>query len=229
MIWPAFLLGFAGSLHCIGMCGIIALSACSNQNNSAFTSITLYHIGKIITYILLGLLFGLFGEVSQMVSIQKWMSIISGILIIFIALKNSHVDQFLLQLFPRLSFTNKIQNKINFALELPSFIRPFAIGLINGLLPCGLVYIALAGALSSQSYLGGASFMLFFGIGTAPALIAIAMLGNTKIIKNQTLNHWSIKIILVLFGLYLIYRGVVVYLPSSLDFISALSNPVMCH
>ena len=106
---------------------------------------------------------------------------------------------------------------------------PFILGMVNGLLPCGLVYLALAGALTTGNIYSGGLFMFFFGLGTIPMLFGL-VLGNQMISgsKRKTLTK-VIPYVSLAFGVFLCYRGIVVDMPMELDFFEAMKNPVMCH
>lgn len=191
------------------MCGPIAVALPLN-NESWFTRITgglLYNSGRTITYAFLGAVFGLVGMGISLGGLQQWASILLGIAMI------------LAVLIPRLGTVSKpiyrLSDFIASILKKPfsSLFRTrtyrslFVIGLLNGFLPCGLVYIALAGALVMSHAFEGALYMALFGLGTAPLLLVISLAGN---ILSQNLRSRLSKIIpvfIVLLGLIFIVRG----------------------
>ena len=174
------LLGLLGSLHCAGMCGPVAVALPLN-NQSWFSRISgglLYNGGRIITYAALGAAFGLAGMGLALGGVQQWISItIGAVMILFV-------------LIPRLGAAGKkisvLTESISGLLKQPfvklfrirTYSSLFTIGLLNGFLPCGLVYIALAGALLMSRVYEGAFYMVFFGLGTIPMMLAIAVAGN---------------------------------------------------
>lgn len=209
------MLGLVGSLHCAGMCGPIALALPLN-NQSWFARISgglLYNLGRTLTYGLLGLIFGFAGMGLALGGAQQWVSIILGALMI------------LAVLIPRIGGAGKkvagMADKLTGAIKKP-FIRLFKlktyrslffIGLLNGFLPCGLVYIALAGALVMSKYYEGALYMVFFGLGTIPMLLAISVAGN---VISQKLRHKltkAIPFIIILLGILFILRGLNLGIP----------------
>lgn len=179
MLLPALGLGFAGSLHCAGMCGPIALAIPVGKGGSLHKALAygIYHFGRISGYAILGFLFGTLGYGFSMSGFQQGLSIAAGVgMLIFIWMpKFSH------RLLPNGALSG-YQSRITRAMasRLKSHRAPALLGLgfFNGLLPCGLVYLALAGALASYDPLQGAAFMALFGLGTAPTLLLVAYTGS---------------------------------------------------
>lgn len=174
---PAITLGLAGSLHCVGMCGPIAL-AVPVGNGSTFHqygNYALYHFGRISAYAMLGFLFGVLGYGLNLAGIQQGLSLGVGLLMVaFIWMPKlfSGKGGGLVRLQSRVTGLMAKRLKSNRAAAL------LGLGFFNGLLPCGFVYLALAGALISYEPLQGALFMILFGIGTTPALLAVAFSGQ---------------------------------------------------
>src|SRR5690606_37262289 len=123
----------------------------------------------ILVYALLGAVIGLAGESISLLGFQRGLSIVSGILLITIAFfhfSKSRYPAFI-------AFQNKISTPITRVLAR-YFAKPygsFVAGALNGLIPCGIVYMALATALSSNSISEASQFMFFFGLGTTPLLL----------------------------------------------------------
>ncbi|MGB6036572.1 MAG: sulfite exporter TauE/SafE family protein [Cryomorphaceae bacterium] len=174
---PALGLGFAGSLHCVGMCGPIAMAipVGNGSSTSQFGNYFLYHFGRISSYALLGFLFGTMGYGLNLAGIQQGLSLAVGLFMVaFIWLP---------KLFNGMGGgVTRLQSKVTgFMAKRLKTNRPGALlglGFFNGLLPCGFVYLALAGALVSYDPVEGAAFMALFGLGTAPALLAVAFSGR---------------------------------------------------
>ncbi len=179
-LFGAITLGFLGSFHCVGMCGPIAL-ALPVGNAAGLKRVLLifiYNAGRVLTYGFFGALFGLIGQTAAFAGFQQLFSITMGCLILIVLLLPN-----------QLTFTNKmgtavfsffqnLRNKLS-SLFSQNGARPlFLIGLLNGLLPCGLVYLGAAGAAATGSILNGALFMSFFGLGTIPAMIALPVFGR---------------------------------------------------
>ena len=211
----ALLLGFVGSLHCAGMCGPIAVALPLN-NRSWFARISgglLYNAGRTITYGILGAIFGLAGLGLALGGLQQWVSIIIGAVMI------------LAVVIPRLgaagkkitslgdSITSHLKKPFVKLFHVKTYGSLFIIGLLNGFLPCGLVYIALAGALVMSHVHEGALYMIFFGIGTIPMLLAISIAGN--ILSQRVRQRFSaaIPVFIILLGILFILRGLNLGIP----------------
>ncbi len=211
----ALMIGLVGSMHCMGMCGPIAIAIPLHKDNwlLKISGGLLYNSGRIITYGILGALFGLLGRGIQLAGLQQWASIGLGIIMI------------LSVVFPVL-FREKIQvDKIftGYASRLiGSFRKLFMktslgslllIGLLNGLLPCGLVYMAIAGAINTNDVVMGIAFMMVFGIGTTPALLLVSLVGNIISISFRNKVRRIIPIFIVILGILFILRGMNLGIP----------------
>ncbi len=232
MIYVAFTLGLFGSLHCIGMCGPLAI-AFSNQDgntqSSNIKSALFYNLGRTATYTLFGLVFGILGRFLFVAELQKIVSIILGILLIVSFLFNIDLDRTINQNDAIKKYYFSIRKFIAEMMNKSQNYHPFQLGMANGLLPCGLVYLALAGALATGDIIGGAGFMTIFGLGTLPMLFALTI-GMSLFSPNFRSRFRKIlPYVTLFFGVFLVYRGVVVDMPMELDFWEALRNPVMCH
>lgn len=232
MYWIAFTLGFFGSLHCIGMCGPLALAIHTSKGSkgiNAFLESFQYNTGRLIGYVTLGLVTGIFGSVASFGGAQRWMSITLGVILILLFIFSINPDQLIGKLPAFGKFYTFISQKLHSMIIKSRNVPSILLGLVNGFLPCGMVYIALVGALSLSNLWGSIGFMLFFGLGTFPAMIGIT-LGHHVFSQKLRLSLRKIyPIISLLMGAYLIYRGAMSKLPMELDFFEALKHPVMCH
>lgn len=232
MIIVAFTLGILGSLHCIGMCGPLAIAFSDQKSSNAaqrFWEGVSYNLGRTATYSILGLVFGAVGSFLWVADLQKVLSIGLGVFLVIAFLlaydwegKLNSSSLFNAQLLKLRAFISKLFAR---SAKVPSFI----LGLANGVLPCGLVYLALAGALASGTLMTGMLFMAFFGLGTLPAMLALVM--GVQLVKPSWRRNFRrvLPLVSLCFGLFLIYRGIVVDFPRELNFWEALKNPVMCH
>lgn len=170
-------MGGIGSMHCIGMCGPLALSipVVTNNNVSRFTSTFLYNSGRVITYAFLGAILGIAGTAFSFFGYQQWLSIIIGALIIFFLIfpKNKFARKNILT-----NWFEKIRSVLSNLFFRKNYRSVFFIGLLNGLLPCGLVYMAIAGAVTTGSVLKSSLFMAAFGLGTFPIMWSISFFGG---------------------------------------------------
>ncbi len=215
MLWAAISLGLLGSLHCVGMCGPIALSlpVQGKSQSSRFVSILIYNAGRIITYSALGALFGLVGQGFAIFGLQQILSIVLGVIILLSVLLPG-------DLFAQFSFTSKFYqlfSKIKVSLgnmfQNRSTKALFYIGLLNGLLPCGLIYMAITGALASGSVINGALFMALFGLGTVPAMFSVAWFSNLISVKFRLGITKAMPYVVSVMAVLLILRGMNLGIP----------------
>ena len=179
LLITAFGLGILGSAHCLGMCGPLALAipAPKNTLGQRLRSALLLNGGRVITYALIGALFGLFGRGLQLAGLQQGVSIAMGAVILLSLLMPS-ILKFRWLTKGAGTFVMRMQGVMARQLKRTSSGGLFITGTLNGLLPCGMVYLALAGALAQDGWWQGALFMLFFGLGTWPALIGLRVSGG---------------------------------------------------
>ncbi|TFH34629.1 MAG: sulfite exporter TauE/SafE family protein, partial [Bacteroidia bacterium] len=164
IVISAIVLGVMGSFHCAGMCGPIALSLPLRGNNfmeKAFGGL-LYNSGRTLMYGTMGALFGALGQGFRIAGFQKGISLVMGIIMI--------LSVFLPALFRRMNMviseplSGGVRRSIQKLFEARSYRGLFLIGLLNALLPCGLVYMAIAGAIGTGSIINGTIFMILFGL-----------------------------------------------------------------
>lgn len=232
MLYIAFTLGFFGSLHCLGMCGPLALAFSNRPGQSKrqnFFSGLAYNFGRITTYGFIGILFGLIGSFIFFADFQKYLSIGMGVLLVLSFLFSINIDH-KIQRMP--FFAEKYQQVhalLSGMMKKSQDVGSFLLGMANGLLPCGLVYLALAGSLATGNIYSGFSFMVFFGLGTIPMLLTLTT--GSQLVSGSWRSQYKkiIPWVSLAFGVFLIYRGVAVEIPTELNFWEALKNPIMCH
>ena len=162
MIWTAFLLGFLGSFHCVGMCGPIALAVSSNDRNRFLLNKLAYNAGRTFTYSVLGGIVGLLGFSLAMAGFQQWLSVLLGGLIMLMAFFYRKSEKWLGKM-GMFGAINRLKTSLAVYLRRRGLSAFFVTGLLNGLLPCGMVYVALAASLALQSPLQGAAYMMVLG------------------------------------------------------------------
>jgi len=232
IFFAALSLGVLGSFHCIGMCGPLAFSLPLNNNSdfAKFTGSLLYNFGRIVTYSTLGLFFGLAGKSFSIFGFQQWLSITAGIVILFFLL------------IPKKQITNttinNITSKYNYQIRSAlgqlflkkNYQSLFAIGLLNGLLPCGLIYMAVAGAIASADPFRSAFFMAAFGLGTLPVMWSVTFFGNYIGIGFRQKIRKAYPIMMALMACLLIVRGLGLGIPYVSPAINNHPNEVqMCY
>jgi sulfite exporter TauE/SafE len=233
MLYTAFIFGLISSFHCVGMCGPIAMMLPVDRTNEAkkVTQIITYHLGKLTSYGLLGLIFGLLGKSFYLAGLQQQLSIILGILMIVVAVVPEKVFAKYNFSKPVYSSIIKIKSSLGQHFKNKSYKSLFTIGLLNGFLPCGMVYVAIFGAIAMQSVSLGILYMILFGIGTIPLLTAVVYLSNILSLSfRQTIQN-MIPLVAVVIGMLFIIRGLglnIPYLsPSNLSlFVQPEAN---CH
>lgn len=208
-------LGFLGSFHCIGMCGPIALALPIGRWSAVnkLLGILLYNFGRVFTYALIGLLFGLLGRGFSITGLQQSISVILGISIIALVLMPARVSGRLDALTQQIPYIPAVKKNIALLFKQRTFVSLATIGMLNGLLPCGFVYMAVAGAIASSSAPGGAMFMALFGLGTIPAMLLVAL--SSQILGAGVRNgiKKAVPVLMVVIGALLIVRGMNLGLP----------------
>ena len=208
MLTP-LLLGLAGSLHCIGMCGplMLAIPLPASARRTILLQMLVYHSGRILTYSALGVLFGLLGKGVAIAGLQQVLSLAAGFFIVAMAFVAWRFEQLVTALPGFGSFTRAIQQRMGQLLRSHPGGATFSLGLLNGLLPCGMVYAALAGAISTTNSVEGGVFLALFGLGTLPLLLATTVMGRSFSQSIRTKMKVLQPILLTLAGLLLIQRG----------------------
>jgi sulfite exporter TauE/SafE len=214
LIIPALLMGLAGSLHCVGMCGPIAM-AMPLQGREPWRKISgglMYNAGRITTYAAFGLLAGWLGAGLRWFGWQQRVSLILGItiLVFMIAPAIARTDMLQRGMQSRMVRIRQVLAKVLFR-GTPSAM--FATGLLNGLLPCGLTYMALAGSAVSGSPLQGAGFMALFGMGTAPVMLATVWMGSILHHQVRYKLRKMYPALLIIMSILLIIRGLDLGIP----------------
>lgn len=180
MLYAAFLLGLAGSFHCVAMCGplMLALPMSNSARWQALGQTAVYQLGRITTYGMLGVMFGLLGKGIAIAGMQQALSVIAGGMLVIAALFTARWEQAALAVPGMQTFTRWVQHHIGRLLHHHPRGAYLGIGMLNGLIPCGLVYAAIAGALGTSSGWEGGAFMLLFGLGTLPLLFMLMFSGQ---------------------------------------------------
>jgi len=216
LLYSAFLVGALGSFHCIGMCGPIALTlpVKSPEFWKLLKGRLLYNLGRVITYSFLGVIVGLLGRGLVLTGSQQWLSILVGVLILLLWFMPRKWSQGLDALKPIRQFTSWIKQNFTFLFKKGNSFSLLLIGVLNGFLPCGLVYLAMAGALATASIQEGALYMAFFGIGTIPMMLVLSMVGKFIKPNFRTWIHTKLlPVFTVTLALLFILRGLNLGIP----------------
>lgn len=198
----------------MAMCGPLALAVPGGKGKSAWLkSRLLYQVGRILTYGLLGALVGMLAQGIMMAGWQKGLSIGGGVLLLVLAVAPSQAERMIGMAGPLGRPVVRVKNAMAQVLRKRSALTGFSLGLLNGLLPCGLVYLGLAGALVTGSAADGALYMAAFGAGTLPAMLLVVFAGGwLKSIGGFQLRKLAPAAAFVM-GLALIARGLELGIP----------------
>jgi sulfite exporter TauE/SafE len=231
MIWSAFIVGLFGSLHCVGMCGPIALALPFRSTNQWQTigNILLYNSGRVLTYATLGIAIGFLGQTIAMAGMQIYVSIALGALLIIAAIFSINLESKFLKIGPVYRLNNWVKKRMAILLQQNKLQTLFGLGMLNGLLPCGLVYLAIVGAVGVGSALHGAAYMALFGAGTVPLLLLTAVFGQFIPLQWRGKIKKLMPVFLVLFALLFLYRGLQFEMPDTVRFWEVENSTPNCH
>ena len=219
----AFLTGLISSLHCVGMCGplVAALPVGRLPPGQRWRAVGMYHAGRVATYSLLGTLAGTMSLGLHLLGWQRPLAIGCGVILLIRFVWRKGVPARM-----RWDWLNiLVSTHFRQQLHQPSWVGVAGLGVLNGLLPCGFTYLALAGTLATNTPLSGATYMLLFGAGTLPALLSVnlvagwlTLVGRHRL--NQVLSFASVGVAVLLIG-----RGLADY-PSVVNTIDLIP---LCH
>lgn len=233
MLYTALLFGLISSLHCIGMCGPIAMMLPVSRNNPAkkVIQIMLYHAGRITSYATLGFLFGVLGKGLYLAGMQQRISIVVGVLMIAIAIIPEKIFAKYNFSRPIYKVISKVKSNLGNQFKRKSPDALFTIGLLNGLLPCGIVYAALFGAIAMQNIGLGVVYMMLYGLGTIPLMSAVVYVANFLSFPFRNKLQKAVPIVTVIIGILFVLRGMgldIAYVsPGNVHlFVQATAN---CH
>jgi hypothetical protein len=233
-VFEGFIIGLFGSLHCLGMCGplVLALPLSHTKNLQRVTGGLLYNLGRAVTYGLLGIIFGILGRGLKLTGLQQWVSISFGIILILTVILPGIMN--LSPVVEKITrgLTTPLKNRMSALLRQQRVYPLFVFGLLNGLLPCGLVYAAIMGAIVSGSVVAGSIYMFLFGLGTLPLMFLLIYFSN--LIKNKYLSRIRkvIPVLIALLGILFILRGMnlgIKYISPKLNSSSHGMEQKSCH
>lgn len=204
-LWSAFLIGLVGSLHCAGMCGPLALAlpAAGRTPLSMLASRAAYNLGRVTTYGCLGVFFGLVGRTFVLVGFQRWASLGAGAAILASLAASSRYSLSL----PTARAVAWLKSGLAALLRRRTLAALFLLGLLNGLLPCGLVYVAGATAVAAGGLAAAVGYMLVFGLGTVPLMFGIGLLGQNLQTAMRLRFQRLIPVCVLVISALLILRG----------------------
>jgi hypothetical protein len=215
------------------MCGPIALMLPVDRSNQAkkVTQIISYHLGRLTAYGTIGLLFGILGKGFYLAGMQQNLSLFIGVAMIMVLLiPEKIVAQYNLSK-PVFKLISKVKSALGSQFKKKSYKSLFTIGLLNGFLPCGMVYVALFGAVAMQSALFGTYYMLLFGLGTVPMMSSVVYLNSLMTISFRNRIQKIIPYVGVVIGILFILRGLGIGIPyiSPSNISLFVQNKPNCH
>jgi uncharacterized protein len=210
----ALLTGLIGSLHCLGMCGpiVLMLPVGSTSKSRFLLSRLTYNFGRVITYAILGAFCGMLGHLVVLAGYQQGLSVVIGVIILLAFIIPRRLIRKISPSFMG-SITDKLSGLWGKLLNSPDAFSLFIIGLLNGLLPCGLVYVALAAASTTGNAINGSLYMIVFGLGTIPLMLIFSLFGG--LLPNK-IRLWAPKLIpiaAIALAILLILRGLSLGIP----------------
>jgi sulfite exporter TauE/SafE len=227
MLATALILGLTGSLHCAGMCSPLAI-AVTGVTTRSFVNRVFYNAGRILMYAILGATISFVGYLLPISNFQNLLSILMGILLLLasIGLFNLNVPALTK---PIAQFTQHIRKLFSFLIQKKNFSSLFLLGVLNGLLPCGLLWIALTYCITLTSAANGMLFMIGFGAGTLPVMLGLTGL-ITLIIKRFNIGLSTVtRSALLITGLLMIARVFIVEMHHQQSMHEGFIDIVLCR
>ncbi|MEO8068938.1 MAG: sulfite exporter TauE/SafE family protein [Flavobacteriales bacterium] len=231
MLVTAIVLGAAGSAHCIGMCGPIALAVPSMGTTSAsrWVSTFILNMGRLSTYVLLGAAIGTFGQGLRLIGSQQVVSIVAGAVLLLSVLVPGLLERWSPNGRIALSIS-RLRSSLAKNLHRTAPEAIFFTGALNGMLPCGLVYAALLAATSMESVVGSMGYMALFALGTWPALIALRMSGGLIGQATRAKLRRAAPFLVACLAVLMILRGMELGIPMiSPPAITSPAQVTACH
>lgn len=211
LLITSFVLGLAVSLHCAGMCGPLVCAKFAIKPQARVRSFTLMQLGRLTTYGLLGCLAASMGEIMSLGSQQARISIVVGVLILIFYFLPRKMKRALQQRLPKNSLARKLRRAVGVLMKSEGVFANYGLGLLNGLLPCGVVYAALAASAGAGTTSLGGLMMIAFGLGNIPVLILSVSAG--MIVKANMVRKFSIPLAVFCTAGLLILRGMDLGIP----------------
>jgi sulfite exporter TauE/SafE len=226
----AFITGLIGSVHCLGMCSPIAIAVANIYSPYNKAAIFLHQLGRMIIYMLLGLLIGSLKTGLNLGAFQQWLSLTSGVIIIVLIWMPSLMHRFKISWLE--NYISELKNIFTYQLRTHHILSPLIIGVLNGLLPCGFLYIGLAGSITAGHAYQSAFYMLFFGLGTVPLMAISAYGGKTIALKIKHSMAHKLPYLFTCIGLLFIVRGMglgIPYISPAINSTPYSTPAVECH
>lgn len=213
----AMTMGLLSSFHCIGMCGPIALALPVQRGSrwQQFSGLLTYNVGRTLSYAGLGAIVGIFGSSIALLGYLKSVSVFAGILMLGYVFWPNALTPYLRPPKFLQRTIGQIKKNMSALLHSRNMHGLFFLGMLNGMLPCGLVYLALASSIATGSISGGAFYMFIFGTGTLPAMMAVGFFKNWITPAIRTRFHQITPVFIACAGIWLLYRSTLIQYPKT--------------
>ncbi|MFC6193943.1 sulfite exporter TauE/SafE family protein [Dyadobacter subterraneus] len=225
----ALSMGLLSSFHCIAMCGPIALALPVQKGNrfQQFAGLALYNTGRTFTYAALGIALGSLGYSFAWIGYLRYLSIFAGVLMLLYVFWPTRLDPYFHP--PKFwqKFIQHLKKQMSAMLRSRKMQSWFLLGVLNGLLPCGLVYLALISSIATGNAFNGGFYMLMFGMGTLPAMMAVGFFKQWFSISLRMHIRKLTPFMLTLAGIILIMRGILIQYTANNS--SNLNTITVCH
>jgi sulfite exporter TauE/SafE len=228
MVWTAFIIGFAGSLHCLGMCSPLAM-AVTNRSSAVLFNRLLYNSGRILTYGISGGLIASVGLAFPLIRYQNILSILLGLAMLIIGLTGISAIRLPLVTPALAKASTSLKSLFAKFLSHRNYGSSFLLGSLNGVLPCGLSFLALTYCFTLSGPIQGFTFMACFGIGTLPVMLGFTSIFHWLLMRLRFRMGSVSTIMLILSGLLLIARVFLVHLPESKSIHEGVVDIVLCR
>jgi len=211
----AILLGFLGSMHCVGMCGplVIAIPVKSQSKLQVLMNGLSYNFGRVISYSFIGLIFGLLGESLSIIMLQSQLSIALGSIILLYLILPKSIKSKLKSNGKFTLHVGRMKSKMGALISRTTLSGSTLLGVLNGFLPCGLVYAAVAGAVATGNIFDSVIYMALFGIGTIPAMATLYYFKNQIDLQIRRKINKFIPYGIALVAIIMIFRGLNLGIP----------------
>jgi sulfite exporter TauE/SafE len=228
LIITGFIIGLTSNLHCIGMCGPIAMAIPVDRSSNAkmlFGALQ-YNFGRVLVYAILGAIVGSIGLTFNTFGILQWMSIVAGVLLIVYAWRK-YLSSIIVAKVPGVNITSTLNKLLGKVIRSNSPAKLLFLGALNGLLPCGMVFFALSNAILTGEIMSSALAMAAFGVGTLPAMIAVTFASNKVSASMRSKFNKAVPYMLTIVGLLIVLRGMNLNIPfisPKLNFTEQVAN-----
>lgn len=233
MFWSALILGVLGSFHCVGMCGPVAFMLPVDRSNNIkkISQITAYHIGRLLAYSFIGLVFGIVGKSLSIFGFQQQLSIAIGVLMIVVIVIPQKTFNTYNVSKPIYKVITKVKSALGKALKKKTMDTFLTIGFLNGFLPCGLVYMAVFATIANGGVANGTLYMVVFGLGTVPLMTSAIYFSHFLKGKTRQRIQKVIPVFVIIIGTLFILRGLGLGIPylSPAPVYELVSNGIDCH